>query len=394
MIDKFIGDLLLRHNCVIVPGFGGFVAKQTSAKIDYDSGKMFPPSKSLLFNKQLINNDGLLINTVATESNIEYTAAETIVADQTKLWHSILQNDGRIELDRIGFLFLDAEKNLCFEQDRFFNLLTQSYGLGEIHFLSEEDVMIADHMAKVKSTKLEPVKETVSETPPLVEINQQAESLEHVSNNEAEVVEVEKLETPIKKLKIWKYVAAACMIPIAFYSVWLPVKTDVLESGLISVKDFNPFYEKQEAQYTPSEIQSVDFSVIKEEHIEEQTKDLKLESNVFSYKLDDDSYINVDVSDDNEQFIQSTEINNEELVETKIVTHNVHFIVGCFGDKSNADNLLVLLKQNGLSSAIQVDFHNGLYRISAGGAASINGLADIKSSSAAIGLDGWVLRVK
>ena len=60
LIEKLIGDLLLRHNCVVVPSFGGFVAKQVSAVIDYKTGVMHPPKKSLLFNKQLINNDGLL----------------------------------------------------------------------------------------------------------------------------------------------------------------------------------------------------------------------------------------------------------------------------------------------------------------------------------------------
>ena len=61
-IEQAIGDLLLRHNCVIVPAFGGFVAEQLSAKIDYDKGVMTPPRKALLFNKQLVSNDGLLIN--------------------------------------------------------------------------------------------------------------------------------------------------------------------------------------------------------------------------------------------------------------------------------------------------------------------------------------------
>mgnify|MGYP003565138742 CR=1 FL=1 len=38
LIEQLIGDLLLRHNCVVVPAFGGFVAKQMSAVIDYKTG--------------------------------------------------------------------------------------------------------------------------------------------------------------------------------------------------------------------------------------------------------------------------------------------------------------------------------------------------------------------
>src|SRR3989338_1414297 len=143
-IEQLLGDLLLRHNCVIVPGFGGFVARQVSARIDYSSGKMHPPSKSLLFNKQLVNNDGLLVAELARENTLSYDQALENVRHLVNDWQSTLRAGHRIELDRIGYLFLDAEKNLCFEQDRFFNLLLESFGLGQVHFLTEEDVKIAE----------------------------------------------------------------------------------------------------------------------------------------------------------------------------------------------------------------------------------------------------------
>jgi hypothetical protein len=33
-LNKYISDLLRKHNCVIVPDFGGFVANYRSAVID------------------------------------------------------------------------------------------------------------------------------------------------------------------------------------------------------------------------------------------------------------------------------------------------------------------------------------------------------------------------
>ena len=80
-IDHLIGKLLLRHNCVIVPSFGGFVAKPISAKVDFDKGIMTPPSKALLFNKQLINNDGLLVNELAQSSSVDFETASKIIGD-------------------------------------------------------------------------------------------------------------------------------------------------------------------------------------------------------------------------------------------------------------------------------------------------------------------------
>ena len=34
--DKVLFDLLVHHNCVIIPEFGGFIAKRVSSQIDYE----------------------------------------------------------------------------------------------------------------------------------------------------------------------------------------------------------------------------------------------------------------------------------------------------------------------------------------------------------------------
>ena len=70
-IEDLIADLLMQHNCVIVPSFGGFVAGKTSATFDASKGIMVPPRKSLLFNKQLLNNDGLLAAAFAHATQVD-----------------------------------------------------------------------------------------------------------------------------------------------------------------------------------------------------------------------------------------------------------------------------------------------------------------------------------
>jgi len=127
-IEQLIGDLLLRHNCVIVPKFGGFVAQQVSAKIDFEKGTMSPPSKALLFNRQLVTNDGLLINEHAIQNACAYEDSKSSIDQLVNDWEREMKAGGRIELERIGILYLDQEKNVCFEQDRFCNLLLASFG--------------------------------------------------------------------------------------------------------------------------------------------------------------------------------------------------------------------------------------------------------------------------
>ena len=65
-LSPYIKDLLYRYECVIIPGFGAFLANYTSATIDADSSTFYPPGKTISFNIQLQTNDGLLANYVAS----------------------------------------------------------------------------------------------------------------------------------------------------------------------------------------------------------------------------------------------------------------------------------------------------------------------------------------
>ena len=38
-VEGLIGDLLIQHNCVVVPGFGGFVAQRVAAQLDTAKGR-------------------------------------------------------------------------------------------------------------------------------------------------------------------------------------------------------------------------------------------------------------------------------------------------------------------------------------------------------------------
>ncbi len=366
-IEQLIGDLLLQNNCVIIPSFGGFVAQQTSAKIDFKTGKAFPPSKSILFNKQLINNDGLLINELSKKNNISYNQAQLDVEEKVNEWNQIIQAGSRVELDRIGFLYRDAENNLCFEQDRYFNLLLASFGLDRIHFVTEEDVKIIEKKIEFDSQKIIPAVETTEK-------------------KTTKIIEHPVLQP--KKRNAWKYIAVACMLPIAFYSFWIPMKTDVLESGIISFQDFNPFHKTEVFQYKQVPI---DFSLEeknKDNSLSKQIEELPSSVSVYSYKYDDDLYIAVKTP---EKTVNSQKETDNIADENSILLNELNYIVGCFSKKSNAINLVKNLKKQGFSARI-VDVHNGLHRVSAGAAFSKEELANIKNSATAVGLKGWTLK--
>ena len=60
-LAQHIEALLLENDCVIIPGFGGFVAHLTPA-VSVEEGNVFiPPIRTIGFNPQLRLNDGLLV---------------------------------------------------------------------------------------------------------------------------------------------------------------------------------------------------------------------------------------------------------------------------------------------------------------------------------------------
>ena len=252
--DALIGELLLRNNCVVIPKFGGFIATQLPASLDFASGKMLPPKKSILFNKQLTNSDGLLLSAYAAKNGCSYEEAGEQVNAQVTGWFDELHAGKRIAFDKVGYLYLDSEKNIRFEQDRFFNLLLQSFGMGQVQFVSEqhieaEEPKIIEPVLVAPVAAVEVVKETpiIQLVPESIKPAEQKTAAETVIADETPVVPISK---PASRRKIGRYVAAACFLPIAFYSVWIPMKTDVLESGMFSFHDFNPFHQQAEGSYT------------------------------------------------------------------------------------------------------------------------------------------------
>lgn len=372
-IEQLIGELLLRHNCVIIPSFGGFVAKQTAATIDYVNGFMSPPKKALLFNRQLMNNDGLLQSELAVSNNISYDQSSELVAEKVAFWNETLKKGERIVIDKVGFLFFDQEKNICFEQDRFFNLLLESYGLGKVHFLTEEDVQIVAQTAIEITTTINAPEQAIV-----------AEELQ-IEPNTAKVIEHPALK---ERSKAWKYVAAAaCILPIGFYSYWLPMKTPALQSGILSVHDFNPFQGKYQANYQKQSLQ-LDKLPSELNTLEEQLANLPEDATVLNYQYDASFSFPIVVK---EKSVVETVPTNENSVNTTVVSANFNYIVGCFSSESNAKKVVALLKAQGMNP-FQLDVTNGLHRISAGSGNSVSDLDPIITKAKAAGFEGWILK--
>ena len=127
--EKYIAELLHEHDCVIIPGFGGFIGNYLRARIHPVHHTFFPPSKSLLFNINLKQNDGLLASRIAFRENISYEKALLNIFGLVECWNKQLKEQQYLVIDSIGKLAQDREGNLLFEQENSLNFLPDSFGL-------------------------------------------------------------------------------------------------------------------------------------------------------------------------------------------------------------------------------------------------------------------------
>jgi len=131
MIDvtAYIRELLFSHDCVIVPSFGGFIGNYKPAGIDNTSHIFTPPVKAISFNRNLNNNDGLLIGKISADRAIGYADSKRIVEQFVDDLKNKLARGERVTIERIGFFQNNSEGNAQFEPDQDSNYLLDSYGL-------------------------------------------------------------------------------------------------------------------------------------------------------------------------------------------------------------------------------------------------------------------------
>lgn len=128
-LERELHELLFDHDCVIVPGWGGFLAQYRPARLDGLRQLVHPPSKDVGFNRHLLRNDGLLTDHIAKRDGVGFAAANDAIDQEVLAWRAELDAKGRVELPRIGIFYRDAQRNLQFDPDDRANFLKEAFGL-------------------------------------------------------------------------------------------------------------------------------------------------------------------------------------------------------------------------------------------------------------------------
>lgn len=157
---EHIEYLMLSNDCVVVPGFGAFIAQYTSSNNCAQNSTFTSPKRSISFNASINHNDGLLANSIAKKASIPYAEALKQIEKSTTICRQALSDGSEVPFGRLGFFISNGEGHIEFipfhhelANDDFFGLQSFSFPT-----LAERNAQVA-------------TEETVSETYSEPEIN-------------------------------------------------------------------------------------------------------------------------------------------------------------------------------------------------------------------------------
>jgi len=322
-LKKYISDLLTAHDCVIIPGFGGFIGNYSPARIDPVHHTFSPPFKKLLFNINLNQNDGLLANHISSEAGISYPDACKRIGEMVEVCRHDLKSGKAYIIPEVGKISMGREGNIQFEQDKTVNLLPDAFGLSS--FISPPVARSTYHSA-------------LGKTIPIIAKQSTDKRI--------------ALPRPLK----WAAMLAiplgvAAIIGVSQYDKFKsnPINNAGILSSVFSRFSSASLVDKKEAPQTSPDPQF----------------QMEPTPSVFDPPADE----NLSAGNEaNSGTGFSTEPGTpvQEPAQDIIAENNYAIIIGAFKIKENAENLVADLKKKGISAAIFDRSRSGLYRVAIG----------------------------
>ncbi len=306
-VQLYISELLFEHDCVIIPAFGGFVARAASANFAKTGNILLPPSKSIVFNKNLANNDGLLAGYIMQKENASYQQATSIIENFVNHCKQQLETQKRFEISNLGVLYKSAENTILFEQDIRINHNTNAFGLPAVTAIK-----------LIKEEKIVAVKP-------------------NLQYREVALPATKKAKKPIRRIAVAASMAV-CVIALMF----LVTKQNPLNNVMAT---FSPF--KGNAKPL------IEIKIVKPVAAKVEKKEIVVAS---------PPVVTPDtVSVDKTAVIKSTEMISDWYKQP------YQIVVGCFAVKQNAYKLINQLEQQNLQASIAGQNAKNLYVVSVAG---------------------------
>jgi hypothetical protein len=133
-IFTHIERLLLTNDCVIIPEFGGFVLHPCPAVYQPEKHRFCPPGKGIVFNPTLKHYDRLIPESYIQMYGMTFEEAHISLRKDIGELHHILDKEGAVYFEKIGFLRKDDVGKMFFEVERNSSFVgLKPYGLYPFH---------------------------------------------------------------------------------------------------------------------------------------------------------------------------------------------------------------------------------------------------------------------
>ena len=216
-LERHIAKLLLDNDCVIVPGFGGFMAHHIAASYDEKNHIFLPPTRTVGFNPRLTMNDSVLAQDYVNCYDLSYPEAlKRIESEVDEFRQMIMSEDGGHELCGIGRLYvLDNGEYDFIPND---NGITTPATYGFQAF--ELDTLPADESQPASTQAASVAGIRRSEPSPFAAYNPMAESAVPAQTHTTEEADQEQqTDSPNIPVKMLRHMAAACIVLFIMLSI-------------------------------------------------------------------------------------------------------------------------------------------------------------------------------
>ena len=315
--------MFLDYDCVIIPELGGFVCNERTAWYDEDKEEMVPPSRDVLFNPNLVYNDGLLAQEIMRAKGLDYTEAMKLVASEASNMIEELKSGRPIEIPRLGRLYTSDDGLVRFLPDAELVRMLGSFGHARIPLATRE-------LTSVLPVIVAPVIEAPVTKPSDVKV----------------APEPKVIPFRVRLARV----AAVLAIPLALGGAWMltdPGSSNTLLSVFPSLHT-----DVVVSSFTPSD------------------NTIPVISDNASEEIDDALVINYAPDPILETPPLAIEIPVVEapVLEEPVVPQQINFLIvgGAFSIEENAKSLAKTLRKEGYSPTQHYQSHNKLYLVALG----------------------------
>ena len=137
-IVEHIEYLTTCHDCVVVPGWGAFIANYSAASYHDDGSVLVRPHRMIGFNASVNHNDGLLAQSLMRREALSYKEAMRFIADSVATFRQQLAMDSEVSMGRLGYFRRNQGRFIEFVPFYRSNASDQFFGLADFNLKTVE----------------------------------------------------------------------------------------------------------------------------------------------------------------------------------------------------------------------------------------------------------------